>query len=107
MAAYCTIQAAITEMYSDEAKSFDKFPALAEQFIQANSNNYIKIQSHPTTGSFQVAFFMPAATRNAFKHLQTMYSIDGRRYPWSMHGPAQHPYVTNTKRLHHPTFQYI
>jgi hypothetical protein len=77
MAAYRTIQAAITEMYGDEAESFAKFPALAEQFIQADSNNYVKIRNHPTTGSFQAAFFMPAATRNAFKHLQTMYGIDG------------------------------
>jgi len=64
-------------MYGDEAESFAKFPALAEWFIQADSNNYVKIQSHPTTGSFQAAFFMLAATRNAFKYLQTMYSVDG------------------------------
>ena len=40
MAAYCTIQVAITEMYSDEAKLFAKFPALAEWFIQADSDCY-------------------------------------------------------------------
>jgi hypothetical protein len=32
MPAYCTIQAVLTEMYSDEAESFAKFLALAERF---------------------------------------------------------------------------
>jgi hypothetical protein len=77
MAAYRTIQTAITEMYGDEAESFAKFPALAERFIQADNSNFVKIRSHSTTGSFQAAFFMPAATRHAFKHLQTMYGVDG------------------------------
>jgi hypothetical protein len=30
--AYCTIQAVLTKMYSDEAESFAKFPAFVEQF---------------------------------------------------------------------------
>ncbi len=77
MAAYRTIQATIAEMYGDEADSFAKFPALAERFIAADSDNYVKIRTHPTTGHFQAAFFAPAATRHAAELLQPFYGVDG------------------------------
>jgi hypothetical protein len=39
MPAYRTIQAVLTEMYSDKAESFAKFPALGERFMAADEYN--------------------------------------------------------------------
>jgi hypothetical protein len=50
--AYCTIQAVLLEMYSNEADSFAKFLAYAERFKAADPNNYAKIQVHKETGHF-------------------------------------------------------
>lgn len=50
--AYRTIQAVLTEMYSDEAESFAKFPAFAERFRAADPDNYCKIKKHKETGNF-------------------------------------------------------
>ena len=62
MAAYCTIQAILLEMYSDEAESFAKFLAYAKRYIAANLNNFVKIKLYKATSHFQVAFFALAGT---------------------------------------------
>ena len=77
MPAYRTIQAVLTEMYSDEAESFSKFPALAERFRAADPVNYCKIAHHKQTGHFQAAFFAPAGCRNATRFMRQLIGIDG------------------------------
>ena len=47
--AYRTIQSVLTEMYSDEAESFAKFPAYTERFKVANPINFYKIAKHKDT----------------------------------------------------------
>jgi len=59
--AYCTIQAVLTEMHSDEAESFAKFLALAKQFEAADKHNYCKVALHEETRHFQAAFFARAS----------------------------------------------
>jgi hypothetical protein len=59
MPAYCTIQAALTEMYGDEVESFAKFPALVERFQAADLDNFSKISFHQETSHFQAVFFAP------------------------------------------------
>jgi hypothetical protein len=75
--AYRTIQAALNEMYGDEAESFAKFPAYGSRFKAADPDNYCHIQVHKGTGHFQAAFFAPAATRHAQKSLREFVGIDG------------------------------
>lgn len=75
--AYRTIQAVLTEMYSDEAESFAKFPVFAERFQAANLNNYCKIKKHKETGNFQAAFFAPAGLRHAHMSMRSFIGIDG------------------------------
>ena len=77
MPAYRTIQAVLTEMYGDEADSFSKFPALAERFQAADSDNYVKIAYHKETGHFQAAFFAPVGLRNAGRFVRSLVGIDG------------------------------
>jgi hypothetical protein len=77
MQAYRTIQAVLTEMYGDEAKSFAKFPALAERFQAADPDNFCKIAYHEATGHFQAAFFAPGGMRHAARMLRTIIGIDG------------------------------
>jgi hypothetical protein len=58
--AYCTIQAVLTKMYSNESESFAKFPAYAKRFQDADLDNYYKIAMQKETKQFQAAFFAPA-----------------------------------------------
>ena len=67
--AYCTIQAALLEMYSDEAESFAKFPVYREQFIAADLENYCKIQVNKETRNFIGIFFALAGLRYAHKSM--------------------------------------
>jgi hypothetical protein len=64
MLAYCTIQAVLSKMHSDEAESFSKFLAFAERFHAADEDNYYKITYHKETGHFQAAFFAPVGLRH-------------------------------------------
>jgi hypothetical protein len=77
MPAYQTIQAVLTEMYSNEAESFAKFPALAERFQAADLYNYCKIAYYEATSHFQAAFFAPSGMRHAARMLCTIIGIDG------------------------------
>ena len=77
MPAYYTIQAVLTEMYGDKAESFSKFPALAERFQAADSDNYVKIAYHKETGHFQAAFFAPMGLRNAGRFVRSLVGING------------------------------
>jgi hypothetical protein len=75
--AYRTIQAVLTEMYSDKADSFAKFPAYAERFKAADPENFCKIETHKETGHFTGAFFAPAGLRHAHKTLFGFIGVDG------------------------------
>jgi hypothetical protein len=75
--AYRTIQAALLEMYSDEAESFAKFPAYRERFIAADLENYCKIQVNKETGNFMGIFFAPAGLRHAHKSMVELIGFDG------------------------------
>jgi hypothetical protein len=77
MPAYCTIQAVLTKMYSDEAESFSKFPAFAERFHTADKGNYYKIAYHKETSHFQAAFFAPVGLRHTGQSVQPLIGIDG------------------------------
>jgi hypothetical protein len=63
--AYCTIQAVLTKMYSNEAESFAKFLAFAKRFKAADLENFCRIALHEAIGHFQGAFFAPAGLRYA------------------------------------------
>jgi hypothetical protein len=75
--AYCTVQAVLIKMYSEEAKSFAKFPALAERFEAADLYNYCRIAWHKETSHFQAAFFAPGALWHATRFLRQLIGIDG------------------------------
>jgi hypothetical protein len=77
MPAYCTIQAVLTEMYSDEAKSFAKFPALVEQFIAVDEYSFCNFSYHNDTYHFQAAFFAPRGIQRAGKWIRSFISING------------------------------
>jgi hypothetical protein len=77
MLAYGTIQAVLTEMYGDEAKSFSKFPALAEQFIAVDEYNFCNFSYHPNTYHFQAAFFAPKGIQQAGKWIRSFIGING------------------------------
>ena len=64
-------------MYGDEAESFAKFPAYAERFRAADSENYCKIATHKEIGQFQAAFFAPIGLRHTHKNLMEFIGIDG------------------------------
>lgn len=48
-------------MYSDEAKSFAKFPTYVERFKAADLDNFCKIATNKETSYFQAAFFTLAS----------------------------------------------
>jgi hypothetical protein len=75
--AYRTIQAVLLEMYGDESESFAKFPAYAERFKTADSDNYCKVAMQRETGQFQAAFFALASLRHAHKNLIEFMGVDG------------------------------
>lgn len=75
--AYRTIQAVLEEMYGEEAESFKKFPAYAERFEAADSENFYKLAFHEATSYFQAAFFAPASLRHAQLKLRPFIGIDG------------------------------
>ena len=56
MPAYQTIQAVLTKMYGDEAKSFAKFPVFVERFQAVDPDNFCKIAYHKETGTFKLHF---------------------------------------------------
>lgn len=75
--AYRTIQAVLTEMCGDEAKSFAMFPAYTEQFKAADPENYCKIAMQEETSQFQAAFFAPVSLRHAHENLIEFIGVDG------------------------------
>ena len=75
--AYYTIQAILTKMYSDEAKSFAKFLAYVERFQTIDLTNYCKIQIHKEIGYFIGAFFAPSGLRHASKFIREIIGVDG------------------------------
>jgi hypothetical protein len=75
--AYRTIQAALDEMYGDEAESFAKFPAYRERFMAADEGNYCNIQVNKETGSFMGIFFAPAGLRHAHESMVELIGFDG------------------------------
>jgi hypothetical protein len=77
MLAYWTIQAVLTKMYSDEAESFAKFPALVERFIAVDEYNYCHFSYHPNTCNFQAAFFAPRGIQRAGRWICKFIGIDG------------------------------
>jgi len=52
-------------MYSNEAESFAKFPALGERFMAADKYNSFQVSYHAETNYFQAAFFAPRRIRKA------------------------------------------
>jgi hypothetical protein len=65
MLVYQTIQAVLTKMYSDEAKSFAQFLAFVERYHAADQGNFYNIAYYKETMHFQATFFALAATRQA------------------------------------------
>jgi hypothetical protein len=63
-------------MYSNEAESFAKFPALAEQFIAIDKYNFCNFAYYPKTYHFQAAFFAPRGIRRTGKWICSFISID-------------------------------
>lgn len=74
--AYRTIQAILTKMYSDKAKSFAKFLAYVERFQAADPTNYCKIQVHKEIGHFLSVFFAPSGLQHASKFIQEIIRVD-------------------------------
>jgi hypothetical protein len=64
-------------MYSDKAKSFAKFPALAERFIAADKYNYCYIIYYAKTFHFQAAFFALRGIQRTRRWICKFFSIDG------------------------------
>ena len=77
IAAYCTIQAILLEMYGDEAESFARFPAYVERYITTDSNNFVKIKLHQATSHFQAAFFALVSTQQSSRWLCTFFGVNG------------------------------
>jgi hypothetical protein len=77
MLAHCTIQAVLTEIYSDEAESCAKFPALVEWFIAVDEYSFCNFSYHPNTYYFPAAFFAPRGIQLAGKWICSFIGING------------------------------
>ena len=64
-------------MYSNKSESFAKFPAYAERFKTADSDNYCKVAMQRETGQFQAAFFALAGLRHTYTNLMEFISVNG------------------------------
>jgi hypothetical protein len=74
--AHRTIKALQEEIDGDEADSFARFPAFAERYLAADTDNFCKLEVDEN-GHFEAFFMAPAGTRYGHRYLRPFIGLDG------------------------------
>jgi hypothetical protein len=73
--AYCTIQALLVEIDSDESACFAKFPVYIEQYKAVHPQHHADLKLSPQ-GNFEAVYFCPAGCRRACAQIRPLLAVD-------------------------------